>query len=96
MPQHRHFKTPPKEAKLFRNNRSQAVRIPVEFELPGEKVLISREGDLVIEPVRKAGLSALLAHPNIFLIRSCWTPTLSATWSATRIKQPEKASSVSA
>ncbi|TIP78672.1 MAG: antitoxin, partial [Mesorhizobium sp.] len=27
MPQHRHFKTPPKEAKLFRNNRSQAVRI---------------------------------------------------------------------
>ena len=33
-----------KEARLFRNNRSQAVRIPVEFELPGERVLISREG----------------------------------------------------
>ncbi|RWO35386.1 MAG: AbrB/MazE/SpoVT family DNA-binding domain-containing protein [Mesorhizobium sp.] len=63
MPQRRHSKTPPKEAKLFRNNRSQAVRIPVEFELPGEKVLISREGDrLVIEPVRKPGLSALLAQ----------------------------------
>ncbi|MBZ9797850.1 antitoxin [Mesorhizobium sp. ES1-4] len=55
--------TPPKEAKLFRNNRSQAVRIPVEFELPGEKVLISREGDrLIIEPVRKPGLAALLAQ----------------------------------
>ncbi len=70
MSQRRHSTTPPKEAatpqkeaKLFRNNRSQAVRIPVEFELPGEKVLISREGDrLVIEPVRKPGLSALLAH----------------------------------
>ena len=31
----------PKEAKLFRNNRSQAVRIPVEFELPGDRVLIA-------------------------------------------------------
>jgi antitoxin VapB len=27
----------PEEAKLFRNNRSQAVRIPVEFELPAER-----------------------------------------------------------
>ena len=63
MPQHRHSSTPPKEARLFRNNRSQAVRIPVEFELPGEKVLISRDGDrLIIEPVRKAGLAALLAQ----------------------------------
>ncbi|TPL08510.1 antitoxin [Mesorhizobium sp. B2-4-10] len=64
MPQHRHSTTrPSKEAKLFRNNRNQAVRIPVEFELPGEKVLISREGDrLVIEPIRKAGLGALLAQ----------------------------------
>jgi antitoxin VapB len=62
MPQHRHSK-PPREAKLFRNNRSQAVRIPVEFELPGEKVLISRDGDrLIIEPVRKPGLKALLAQ----------------------------------
>jgi antitoxin VapB len=44
----------PKEAKLFRNNRSQAVRIPVEFELPGDRVLICREGGkLIIEPVAK-------------------------------------------
>ncbi|QPC92151.1 antitoxin [Mesorhizobium sp. INR15] len=63
MPQHRHSTTLPKEAKLFRNNRSQAVRIPVEFELPGDKVLISREGDrLVIEAVRKPGLTALLSQ----------------------------------
>lgn len=59
----RHSIPPPKEAKLFRNNRSQAVRIPVEFELPGDRVLISRDGErLIIEPVRKPGLVALLAQ----------------------------------
>ena len=51
-----------REVRLFRNNRNQAVRIPVEFELPGDRALIHREGDrLVIEPVRKAGLLGLLA-----------------------------------
>lgn len=44
----------PKEVKLFRNNRSQAVRIPAEFELPGDRVMIHREGNkLIIEPVAK-------------------------------------------
>ena len=54
----------PKEAKLFRNNRSQAVRIPVEFELPGDRVLIHREGTkLIIEPVsRPANIIELLAQ----------------------------------
>jgi len=42
----------PREAKLFRKDGSQAVRIPVEFELPGDRVLIRREaGKLIIEPV---------------------------------------------
>ncbi|EIF29038.1 virulence-associated protein [Burkholderia sp. Ch1-1] len=55
--------SPPREARLFRNNRSQAVRIPVEFELPGDRVLIHREGDkLIIEPVRTpANIIELLA-----------------------------------
>ena len=54
----------PKEAKLFRNNRSQAVRIPVEFELPGDRVLIHRDGDrLIIEPVsRPTNIVELLAQ----------------------------------
>jgi len=53
----------PKEAKLFRNNRSQAVRIPVEFELQGDRVLIHREGSkLIIEPVtRPTNIVELLA-----------------------------------
>ena len=51
----------PRRVRLFRNNRNQAVRIPVEFELPGNEALISRDGDrLIIEPARKGGLAALL------------------------------------
>ena len=47
--------------KLFRNGRNQAVRIPVEFELPGDTAILQRDGDrLMIEPVRKRGLLALL------------------------------------
>jgi antitoxin VapB len=47
--------------KLFRNGRNQPVRIPVEFELPGDEAIMHRDGDgLVIEPVRKRGLVALL------------------------------------
>jgi antitoxin VapB len=46
---------------LFRNGRNQAVRIPVEFELPGNEAIIHRDGDrLVIQPLRKSGLLALL------------------------------------
>jgi len=51
-----------REAKLFRNNRNQAVRIPVEFELPGDKVTIRRDGNkLIIEPMRTHGLLGLLS-----------------------------------
>lgn len=45
-----------REAKLFRNNRSQAVRIPAEFELPGDRVRIHQEGaKLIIEPITGPG-----------------------------------------
>jgi antitoxin VapB len=51
----------PRHVRLFRNGRNQAVRIPVEFELPGDEAIMHRDGDrLVIEPVRKRGLVALL------------------------------------
>lgn len=46
-----------REAKLFRNNRSQAVRIPAEFEFTGSRVLIHKEGDrLIIEPEPRPNL----------------------------------------
>jgi antitoxin VapB len=50
-----------RHVRLFRNGRNQAVRIPVEFELPGNEAIMHRDGErLIIEPVRKRGLSALL------------------------------------
>ncbi|BCM83413.1 AbrB/MazE/SpoVT family DNA-binding domain-containing protein [Methylobacterium indicum] len=51
-----------REVKLFRNNRSQAVRIPAEFALPGDRVRISRDGDrLILEPIGKKDLLEVLA-----------------------------------
>jgi antitoxin VapB len=47
--------------KLFRNGRNQAVRIPREFELPGNDALIRREGErLIIEPAPRKSLLAVL------------------------------------
>ncbi len=53
---------PERHVRLFRNGRNQAVRIPVEFELPGNEAIMHREGDkLVIEPLRKTSLLEWLA-----------------------------------
>jgi antitoxin VapB len=53
--------TEQRRVKLFHIRRNQAVLIPVEFELPGDEANMHRDGDrLVIEPVRKRGLVALL------------------------------------
>ena len=50
-----------RQVRLFRNNRYQTIRIPVEFKLPGERAIITRAGErLIIEPVRRRGLAALL------------------------------------
>lgn len=35
-------------AKLFRNGRSQAVRLPKEFRMPGDDVIIQRDGEVVM------------------------------------------------
>jgi len=53
---------PERHVKLFRNGRNQAVRIPREFELPGEDAVIRKEGGrLIIEPTSPKSLLALLA-----------------------------------
>jgi antitoxin VapB len=47
--------------KLFRNGRNQAVRIPREFELPGNDAIMRREGErLIIEPAPPKSLLAVL------------------------------------
>ena len=52
-----------RHVRLFRNGRSQAVRIPREFELPGNEATIRKEdGKLIIEPKREKSLKALLEY----------------------------------
>ncbi|HMB37871.1 MAG TPA: AbrB/MazE/SpoVT family DNA-binding domain-containing protein [Wenzhouxiangellaceae bacterium] len=51
-----------RHVRLFRNGRNQALRIPREFELEGEEAILHKEGDrLIVEPVRKGRLLALLS-----------------------------------
>lgn len=56
-----------RRVRLFRNGRNQAVRIPREFELSADEVLIGREGDrLVVVPVQK--------HPSLAEVLSRLKP----------------------
>ena len=50
-----------RRVKLFKNGRNQAIRIPREFELPGDEAILRRDGDrLILEPVPAASLLELL------------------------------------
>jgi len=54
--------SPERHVKLFKNGRNRAVRIPREFEFPGEEAIMRKEGDrLIIEPAPHKSLLALLA-----------------------------------
>jgi antitoxin VapB len=51
-----------RHVKLFKNGRNQAVRIPREFELPGEDAIMRKDGDrVIIEPHAPRSLLAILA-----------------------------------
>jgi len=55
------METPVRHVKIFRNGRNQAIRIPREFELTGDKAILRKEGDrLILEPIRKGKLLTLL------------------------------------
>lgn len=58
---------PVRQVRLFKNGRSQAVRIPREFELPGNEAILRRDerGRLILEPMPRLRLLDLLAT---------WTP----------------------
>jgi antitoxin VapB len=52
-----------RRVKLFKIGRNQAVRIPREFELPGEDAIMRKDGDrLIIEPAPAKSLLAVLAR----------------------------------
>ena len=52
----------PRRARLFRNGRNQALRIPRELEFPGDEVILRKEEDrLIVEPVaRRRPLAEIL------------------------------------
>ena len=52
-----------RHVRLFRNGSNQALRIPREFELPGDEAIVRKEGSrLIVEPiVRRRDLRELLA-----------------------------------
>lgn len=50
-----------RKAKVFMNNRSQAVRLPKEFQFRAQEVFIRREGSDVVLSPRPFGWSAYLA-----------------------------------
>lgn len=54
--------TAERHVRLFKNGRNQAVRIPREFELPGDEAIMRKEGDhLIITPAQSRSLLAVLA-----------------------------------
>ena len=51
-----------RHVKLFKNGRNQAVRIPREFELPGEDAIMRKDGQrLILEPAPPQSLLAVLS-----------------------------------
>jgi antitoxin VapB len=62
--------TQTRSVRIFRNGRSQAIRIPREFALPGNEATITRDrkGRLIVESVAKPNPRDLVA-----LLKS-WEP----------------------
>jgi antitoxin VapB len=58
-------------ARLFMNNRSQAVRLPKEFEFSVSEVYVHREGESIVLSPRPSSWHAYLAEgpvaPNDFM-----------------------------
>ena len=55
-------------AKIFRNGRNQAVRIPVELSFDTDTVILEKRGDtLILRPYRKGGWDDFFADPSLQL-----------------------------
>jgi antitoxin VapB len=54
-----------KTARVFMNNRSQAVRLPKEFQFSTSEVFIRRQGDEIVLSPRPQDWSAYLAEASV-------------------------------
>jgi len=58
----------PVKAKVFRNGRNQAIRIPVHLSFDTDTVSIEKHGDtLIIRPAYDAGWEAFFADESLVL-----------------------------
>ena len=58
----------PVVARIFRNGRNQAVRIPVELSLDAETVTIERQGNtLILRPLAPGGWDRFFDDPSLVL-----------------------------
>jgi len=55
-----------KEAKLFKNGQSQAVRLPKEFRMDGDSVYVRKVGDVVMLVPKTASWSTLFDACDMF------------------------------
>lgn len=53
-----------KTAKLFRNGRSQAVRLPKEFRFPGREVFIEKRGAEVVLRAKRVDWEEFFSRPS--------------------------------
>lgn len=55
-------------ARIFRNGRNQAVRIPVELSFDTDTVTLEKRGEaLILRPLRSGGWEAFFADPSLKL-----------------------------
>ncbi len=55
-----------KTAKLFKNGRSQAVRLPREYRFSGDEIYIKQYGDIVILIPKKSPWKSLMESLDEF------------------------------
>ena len=55
-----------KEAKLFKNGQSQAVRLPKEFRMPGDSVYIRKLGTSIVLIPKEQSWDALESACELF------------------------------
>ncbi len=55
-----------RKAKLFKNGRSQAVRLPKEFRFRGSEVFIKRQGNVVVLLPEEDSWETLIESTKLF------------------------------
>ncbi len=56
------------KAKVFRNGRNQAIRIPVEMSFDTDTVTLEKQGNaLIVRPVYQGGWKAFFADESLVL-----------------------------